>query len=787
MDIKSSQAALQSDNERISMRTIDATLQAALATGHFTAYIKLRVYRDGILVGQPLQVTKYKLTGNHLTVTVNGMIVVSNTPEQIKVILDRGITSGGVNYILSTSSFTPINGTIEYLTPKQLSISTTLEASLIPPRYISTNGWNAYGTVIEDFCFALGKTAVFKNPGAAYWAYQFLPTGKSVTFNNANNFLALLRQKYFIFACDNGNDEILFYQAFDIPAQDAAISSTLAQVGTGYFQSRRYFSKDEVSALRYAGTAGDQLHNLGFLHSTASLPSYFQQRQPVSVQLPLNLNYQCGDYYSIDGNFNCFPAEVTEVFDPKASPGWSIYISQLEYFTNTEGGALPSTIERVSNYTPLATGNFHGNLDASINNLQAFAERVDDLPIAGGGGHNAVTISGGNGLSIAAGQVLSLGLAAGGVTGALSGMDWTTFNNKQAALVAADSTHNGYLTMADWSTFNGKLSDAPSDGSTYGRKNGAWSVAAGGRGDVYLANANVFTAKQTVQGLNAAGLNEMLKLSGGATGSSGPSIGLYDWYNTGTYPGWRLAEIGAVYSGGSWGGDLIFNVNPGATQGGSVEVLRLGRTSLATITGSLQVNGGISDTLTPTVASGAVLGYSTTITFTPAAQSSAIIKGFYAAVQSAGAQNITGFTAGLQGYVQHTGSGTLANSWGLLFSADNTSTGTITALIGAQISVSNTNASGVVGTATALSIPALVNAGTITTAYGLKIGDVAGAGTNYSIYTGLGLVRFGDVMLPAQAPTASAPAYVKGGIYFDTTLNKLRVGGATAWETITSA
>jgi hypothetical protein len=43
------------------------------------------------------------------------------------------------------------------------------------------------------------------------------------------------------------------------------------------------------------------------------------------------------------------------------------------------------------------------------------------------------------------------------------------------------------------------------------------------------------------------------------------------------------------------------------------------------------------------------------------------------------------------------------------------------------------------------------------------------------------------VFFPVQAPTASAPTYVKGGVYFDTTLNKLRVGGATAWETITSA
>ena len=37
---------------------------------------------------------------------------------------------------------------------------------------------------------------------------------------------------------------------------------------------------------------------------------------------------------------------------------------------------------------------------------------------------------------------------------------------------------------------------------------------------------------------------------------------------------------------------------------------------------------------------------------------------------------------------------------------------------------------------------------------------------------------------PLQA--SSAPTYTKGAIYFDTTLNKLRVGGASGWETITS-
>ena len=42
-------------------------------------------------------------------------------------------------------------------------------------------------------------------------------------------------------------------------------------------------------------------------------------------------------------------------------------------------------------------------------------------------------------------------------------------------------------------------------------------------------------------------------------------------------------------------------------------------------------------------------------------------------------------------------------------------------------------------------------------------------------------------IFPVQAATVSAPPYIKGAIYFDTTLNKLRIGGASGWETVTSA
>lgn len=49
------------------------------------------------------------------------------------------------------------------------------------------------------------------------------------------------------------------------------------------------------------------------------------------------------------------------------------------------------------------------------------------------------------------------------------------------SIVQADSTHDGYITATAFNGLTAKLSDAPSDGSSYGRKDGSWvTVAAGG-------------------------------------------------------------------------------------------------------------------------------------------------------------------------------------------------------------------------------------------------------------------------------------------------------------------
>ena len=57
-------------------------------------------------------------------------------------------------------------------------------------------------------------------------------------------------------------------------------------------------------------------------------------------------------------------------------------------------------------------------------------------------------------------------------------------------------------------------------------------------------------------------------------------------------------------------------------------------------------------------------------------------------------------------------------------------------------------------------------------------------------YTGANLVKVdcNGIFFPVQGTTTNfASLYQKGAVYFDTTLNKLRIGGATGWETVTSS
>lgn len=86
--------------------------------------------------------------------------------------------------------------------------------------------------------------------------------------------------------------------------------------------------------------------------------------------------------------------------------------------------------------------------------------------------------------------------------------------------------------------------------------------------------------------------------------------------------------------------------------------------------------------------------------------------------------------------------------------------------------------------------PAIQEAGGTALATGdvLK-GNAKSTGTPGSGTAVVGFIEVDSAgrIFPPQATTVGQPAYVKGAVYFDTTANKLMVGGATAWETVTSS
>jgi len=195
-------------------------------------------------------------------------------------------------------------------------------------------------------------------------------------------------------------------------------------------------------------------------------------------------------------------------------------------------------------------------------------------------------------------------------------------------------------------------------------------------------------------------------------------------------------------------------------------------------------------------------------------QTSGTLTAIYGYRSRSRSQN-AGLTTSISGYTSDmslTGTGNVAGYYG--FRAEGV--------------FSHTGA-GVITTATGVDI---LNHGSakVTNAYGIKIANQVNATTlNYAIFTGTGLNQFGDqlkidlvadkiglivqahstqttnisewqssaaavlvkisgtgVFFPLQATTAGAPAYVLGGMYYDTTLSKLRIGGVSGWETVTS-
>jgi len=369
-------------------RTLPAELTAALNSGSFTPYFLLTVKEVGASILETVQPVQFKLSGINLTAKWVDLAGDTYTgfsyPQDFEFKVTRGVTIAGVNYTINSSYY---YGTSEYWD----GIFQYITACMLPETKYTAAGDDTYENVITDLCTAFGKTAVFDDPTADWLQYQFLGAGKVLTLNRANGVLNMLKQKYIIFACDNGGDEILFRAIATDPAGATDHTLTLQKLKSfsgDVAPKRRFLYRDEVNTVHYAGATTDPLWNLGYLESTASAPGIFSSLDFEVEAIAPHLKYLSFDRFkftlekypthgildTVQGNM-----QVEEEFDYELKEiPWRIYVRSYNWAKGTEGGAMPGTIEAAAPYTPLNTSNFDGILDANDNNIQAAMESIDD-------------------------------------------------------------------------------------------------------------------------------------------------------------------------------------------------------------------------------------------------------------------------------------------------------------------------------------------------------------------------------------------------------------------------
>lgn len=377
------------------MRTIDATLQAALASGSYTAYFRAYFYVDFNDVSPSFTMTtvsKYKLTGTTLTLEGLYNYAEDDFNQLGWVVLSRGVTIAGVNYTLETSRFSVKRGKVD-------GNFLRIEANLLPDTRISfLSDTFTYEQAIEEFCIQIGFDYDLAEPAETFWQNQFLPNGRNLTLNKATAIQQMLKQKAFINLCDNGNEEIRFYSAKKEPGgvtQDYTI--TVEDIVETIVETPQVFNRgllwrDENNTTFQPADNTLALYNIGFLKTGDILPTDAGSATTLRLkQLPhliekvvtqINLNYQSGDRVKIISSittvFEHGYLQVTEYLDTDKDLAWGLELTFWDYIGSNEGGTMPSTIEASAPYTPLNTSHFNAILDETDNNLQAAMETLDD-------------------------------------------------------------------------------------------------------------------------------------------------------------------------------------------------------------------------------------------------------------------------------------------------------------------------------------------------------------------------------------------------------------------------
>lgn len=230
------------------------------------------------------------------------------------------------------------------------------------------------------------------------------------------------------------------------------VTSDVAESGSLYFTNARAIGSTLTGYTSGAGT----------ISATDSILTAIQK-------LNGNIGSLVTGVSSVFGRTGAVTAQSGDYTTTQVTEGTNLYYTQSRFDTAFSGKTTTNLTEGTNLY--YTDGRVSANADVAANTAAR---------------HNAVTLGTANGLSLST-QQLSLGLASSTTNGALSSTDWSTFNAKQSALTfgnltestssvltitggsgsvigsgtsiqvkQASSTQSGFLSSTDWTTFNNK-------------------------------------------------------------------------------------------------------------------------------------------------------------------------------------------------------------------------------------------------------------------------------------------------------------------------------------------
>ena len=383
------------------MRTINATLQAAMESQAGEPIFRVQIhnaFHTAVDAQSTVTLTpkKYKISNLELSVTIDIKSWYTANWSPVFVRIGRGLKISGTDYYHDTAWYFYRSAIIN-------RHEITLTCHIFPiNKAISTPGDTDVEIVLDNAISQVnyGGSAPASNsfvlPAVTEWWHgiQFYPTGKNLQAQNAEGLSSILRQKYQAYLYVNDNNELTAISKgynFENETPININNNDIINIKIDSTNLARYFTwRDEADTIHNAGSSNAPIHNLGFIPSTATPALLDGYQTQTEITTAVNLEWEPLDFLRIPdaadvdngslGTRFLGYCEITEILDPKAQITWHLIVKSIDWLTNTAGGAMPSTIERVAAYTPLVSTGFDGNLTPSVNNLQALAQAVDDLP-----------------------------------------------------------------------------------------------------------------------------------------------------------------------------------------------------------------------------------------------------------------------------------------------------------------------------------------------------------------------------------------------------------------------